>query len=44
MQLQRVQKGTHAAPGRQVSTWAHALKTEASAELGVGPPLLCPSV
>jgi hypothetical protein len=32
---QRVQKETHAAPGRQVSTWVHAVKTDESAVLGV---------
>jgi hypothetical protein len=26
--------GAHAAPGRQVSTWAHAAKAEASARVG----------
>jgi hypothetical protein len=34
MQLQRVQKGMHAAPGRQVSTWAHAVKAEESTRVG----------
>jgi hypothetical protein len=34
MQLQRVQKGMHAAPGRQVSTWVHAVKAEESARVG----------
>jgi hypothetical protein len=30
-----VLSGTHAAPGRQVSTWAHAVKTDESVMLGV---------
>jgi hypothetical protein len=30
-----VLSGTHAAPGRQVSTWVHAVKTDESAVLGV---------
>jgi hypothetical protein len=33
-----VQKGMHAAPGRQVSTWHMQLKAEVSAESGVHPP------
>jgi hypothetical protein len=31
---QRVQKGMHAAPGRQVSTWAHAVKAEEVSRVG----------
>jgi hypothetical protein len=31
-----MQNGVHAAPGRQVSTWAHAVKAEASARVGGG--------
>jgi hypothetical protein len=29
-----VLSGTHAAPGRQVSTWAHAVKTDESVRVG----------
>jgi hypothetical protein len=29
-----MQNGAHVAPGRQVSTWVHAVKAEASARLG----------
>jgi hypothetical protein len=30
-----VLSGTHAVPGRQVLTWAHAVKTDESTVLGV---------
>jgi hypothetical protein len=30
-----VLSGTHVAPGRQVSTWVHAVKTDELAVLGV---------
>jgi hypothetical protein len=38
-----MQNGVHAAPGRQVSTWAHAVKDEESARVG-GSPSILPSV
>jgi hypothetical protein len=34
MQLQHVQKGMHAALGRQVLTWAHAVKSKELARDG----------
>jgi hypothetical protein len=40
---ERMLNGVHAAPGRQVSTWAHAVKTEESAHvLGVHFPFFHP--
>jgi len=31
---ERMLNGVHAAPGRQVSTWAHAVKIEESTHVG----------
>jgi hypothetical protein len=34
LEKERMLSGVHAAPGRQVSTWAHAVKVEESARVG----------
>jgi hypothetical protein len=34
LEKERMLSGVHAAPGRQVSTWAHAVKAEESARVG----------
>ena len=40
---EQMQNGVHAAPGRQVSTWAHVVKDEESARVGRLPSIL-PSI
>jgi hypothetical protein len=43
LEKEHMLNGVHAAPGRQVSTWAHAVKLKSQLVLGVHPPFFHPS-